>query len=111
MSKNMQVQRLLQAIEHFNSRTKGAQDIPKEVVAAVEGLHKALNVPPPGRNTPGSREAYAVAPGTRGAAEPFPKAARGIDGPSPGQREARSLSQEIHDAATSIAAGRAVSPS
>lgn len=103
MSQNMQVQRLIQAIEHFQSRSKGAADIPKGVQSAIETLHKELNLPAPERNTPGSRAAHAVAPGTRGAAEPFPKAAKGIDGPSPGQREARSLSQEIHDAAVSIA--------
>lgn len=99
---NIQAKRLMQAIEHFQGRTKGAGDIPKDVHSAIEALHKALNLPAPGKDSPGAREALKVAPGTTGAGEPMNKAALGVDGPSPGQREARSLSQQIHEAAASI---------
>lgn len=96
-----EVARLLQAVEHFESRSKGA-DLPKGVSEAVQGLSDALGRPTPGRDTPGAREALKLAPGTEGTGAPYAKAAIGRDGPSPGQREARSLSQEIQDAAASI---------
>jgi hypothetical protein len=99
---SIHVQRLLQALENYNTRTKGAEDQPKGVQEAVAALVKALGTPAPGRDTPGQREALKVAPGTVGTGAPMEKAAVGIDGPSPGQREAKSLSQQIHEAAASI---------
>jgi len=96
-------QRLLQAVQNFKTRSKGAE-LPKGTQEALEALTKALSAPSPGRDTPGERAALKVAPGTTGAGEPMAKAAKGIDGPSPGQREAQRLSQQIQDAAESIAA-------
>ena len=94
-------QRLLQAIENFQRRNKGEERNDK-VEEAIGALTKLLSAPAPGRDTPGAREALKVAPGTRGAGEDMSRAAVGIDGPSPGQREARSLSQQIHEAAQAI---------
>lgn len=96
-------QRLLQAIQNYNNRNKGGE-VPKGVDEAISALTKALGTPAPGKDTPGAREALKVAPGTTGTGEPIGKAALGIDGPSPGQREAQSLSQQIADAAAAIAA-------
>lgn len=103
---SMEIQRLLQAAEHFKARTRGAE-LPKGALEAVDALQKALGEPMPERDTPGARAALRVAPGTKGTGEPFSKAARGVDGPSPGQREAQSLSQQIQEAAESIAAKNA----
>ena len=99
--------RLLQALEHFNSRTKGGA-LPEGVQEAVQALQQALSGPMPGKDSPGAREALSVAPGTVGA-QPISKAAKGVDGPSPGQREAKSshtnnISQQIQEAAEAIAA-------
>jgi hypothetical protein len=99
---NMQAKRLLEAVEHFQGRTKGAEDISPEVADAVKALHEALGMPAPDRNTPGARAALKVVPGTKGSGETFAKAAKGVDGPSPGQRAAQSLSQQINDAAAEI---------
>lgn len=100
-------QRLLQAIEHFNSRTRGAE-LPKGVAEAVQGLQKALGQPMPGRDTPGAREALKLAPGNA-TGVPMEQAAKGSDSASPGQREALSVSEEIdaaaQKAAEQIAAG------
>lgn len=96
-------QRLLQALESYVTRTKGGEQ-PKGAEEAIQALQKVLGTPAPGRDTPGAREAFKVAPGTKGTGEPIDKAAKGIDGPSPGQREAQSLSQQIHEAAAAIAA-------
>ena len=96
-------QRLLQAIENYVTRTKGGEQ-PKGAEEAIAALQKVLGTPAPGRDTPGAREAFKVAPGTRGTGEEMSKAATGIDGPSPGQREAKSVSQQIQEAAAAIAA-------
>lgn len=100
---NAEAQRLLQALSHFQARSRGAE-LPKGVSEAVEGLQKALGGPMPGRDTPGSREALKLAPGTQGTGVPMEQAAKGSDGPSPGQREAKSVSQEIKEAAEKAAA-------
>lgn len=94
-------QRLLQALEHFTNRTKGG-DLPKGTEEALQALQKALSGPMPGNDSPGQREALSVAPGTTGTGEHFSKAALGVDGPSPGQGESKSLSQQIADAAAEI---------
>lgn len=96
-----EAQRLIQAVEHFQARTRGG-DLPKGAQEAVDGLLKVFGSGGPARDTPGSREAHKVAPGTDGTGEPMARAAIGRDGPSPGQREARSISQEIQEAAESI---------
>ncbi|MBS1863015.1 MAG: hypothetical protein JSS68_15040 [Actinobacteria bacterium] len=100
---NIQAKRLIEAVEHFQTSTKGSEDISPDVAEAVSALHKALGLPAPDRNTPGARAALKVVPGTKGTGENFAKAARGIDGPSPGQRQAQSLSQQISEAAAEIA--------
>lgn len=99
----IEAQRLMQAIEHFKARTRGAA-LPEGVEKALGGLSEALGTPMPDRDTPGGREALKVAPGTRGTGEPFSKAVLGPDGPSPGQRAAKGASQEIDEAATGLAA-------
>lgn len=99
---NAEVQRLLQAMSHFSARTRGAQ-LPKGVQEGVEALQQALGQPLPGHDSPGSREALAVAPGTKGTGAPMAKAALGPDGPSPGQKEAQGLSGQIAAAAAEIA--------
>jgi len=95
-------QRLLQAVQNYVTRTKGGE-LPKGALEAVQALQKALGTPAPGKDTPGQRETLKVAPGTRGTGEPMEKAALGVDGPSPGQREAQSLGQQIVEAAASLA--------
>lgn len=94
-------QKLLQAIQNYSTGSKGSE-LPKGVEEALAGLTKALSTPAPGKDSPGTREALKVAPGTTGTGEPINKAAVGVDGPSPGQREAQSLSQQIASAAAAI---------
>jgi hypothetical protein len=96
-------QRLLQAVEHFQKQTRGAE-LPEGVADAIKALTESLGKPAPGHDTPGTREALKVAPGTKGTGEPMQRAAIGVDGASPGQREARTLSQQIQDAAEAAAA-------
>jgi hypothetical protein len=94
-------QRLLQALANYQRGTKGGE-VPKGVEEAIKGLQGALSEPAPSRDTPGMRAALSVAPGTKGTGEPISKAAKGVDGPSPGQTEAKSVSQQIAEAAASI---------
>lgn len=94
-------QRLLQAIQNYSTGSKGGE-LPKGIEEALAGLTKVLSSPAPGKDSPGAREALKVAPGTTGTGESIKKAALGIDGPSPGQREAQSLSQQIADAAAQL---------
>lgn len=101
---SMEVQRLLQAVEHFKARTRGAE-LPEGTDKALEGLAKALSTPVPERDTPGGRAALSAAPGTKGTGEHFSRAAKGTDQPSPGQRAAAAnVSGEIEKAAAAIAA-------
>lgn len=103
----IEAQRLLQAIEHFKARTRGAE-LPKGTEEALKGLSKTLSTPMPDRDTPGGRAAMAVAPGTRGTGEHFSQAVKGPDGPSPGQKEAEKagggVSKEVDAAASALAA-------
>lgn len=94
-------QRLLQAIQNYQTRTKGGE-VPKGIEEALGALSKVLGTPAPGQDTPGAREALKVAPGTTGTGEDISKAAKGIDGPSPGQREAQNLGQQIVEAAAAL---------
>lgn len=98
-----EAQRLLQAIEHFKARTRGAE-LPEGTDKALEGLSKVLGVPTADRNTPGGRAALGAAPGTRGTGEHISRSAKGPDQPSPGQRAA-GVSAEIDKAAQQIVAG------
>lgn len=104
---SQEVQKLLQAVEHFKARTRGAE-LPNGAQEAVDGLTKALGQPMPGRDTPGAREALKVAPGSGPLGAPMELAAKGPDVPSPGQREAHAqggtISDEITKAAESIVA-------
>jgi ribosomal protein S6E (S10) len=99
------VQRLLQAVENFKTQTRGAE-LPQGAQEAVEAVQKALGQPMPGRDTPGAREALKLAPGTTGTGVPMQDAAKGPDGPSPGQREAKSVSAAIDEAAAAIVAAQ-----
>jgi hypothetical protein len=99
---NSQTMRLMQALEFFSARTRGSQ-LPKGVEEAIAALQSTLGHPAPGNDTPGTREALKVAPGTDGTGENFRKAAIGVDGPSPGQKEAHGVSAEIAKAAAQIA--------
>lgn len=100
-----EVQKLLQAVEHFKARTRGAE-LPKGAQEAVDGLTKALGQPMPGRDTPGAREALKLAPGQgTGTGVPMEQAAQGPDAPSPGQQAAGgAVSGEITKAAEAIVA-------
>ena len=74
--------RLLNALQDFS------ENPPRGVVEAINELGTNLS----GHNgpdtaSPGQNEAMKVAAGTDGTGEHFTKAATGIDGPSPGQRE------------------------
>lgn len=101
---NTQTKRLLQALEQFQERTKGAKDLSPDVGKAIEALQGALNAPPVSEDSPGRLSALDAVKGTTGAGEPMEKAAKGPDGPSPGQTEGRSMSEQIHEAAQAIAA-------
>lgn len=102
---SQEVQRLMQALEHFQARTRGAE-LPKGVGEAVGALQKSLGSPMPGRDTPGARQALKLAPGTDGTGAPMREAALGPDGPSPGQRASgkTGVSEDIHRAAAEIVA-------
>lgn len=100
---SMEQQRLLQALQRFSDRSKGAE-LPKGTEEALAGLRTALSAPPPDHGTPGTRAALRVVPGTTGTGEPMEKAARGVDGPSPGQRSAQGVTQAIQEAASQILA-------
>lgn len=104
---NAEILRLLQAVEHFKARTRGAE-LPKGAQEAVDGLSKTLNQPMPDRDTPGSRAAFKASPGAPkiGTGVPMEQAAKGPDGASPGQRAAEGaggsengLSDQIQEAA------------
>jgi hypothetical protein len=82
-----EVQKLLQAVEHFKARARGAE-LPKGAQEAVESLFKALGQPMPGRDTPGAREALKLAPGSgTGAALKDPE--RGWRNPKSGRVDRR----------------------
>jgi hypothetical protein len=87
--------RLLQAIQHFSARTRGAE-LPKGVPKALEGLQKALGQPMPGHDTPGAKAALKAAPGT--GSGPPTGAAKGSKSTPPGQQEA-TVSEAIQRAA------------
>ena len=97
----VEILRLQQAVEQFQSRAP--RDLPDGVMDKLGEVMQELgsfdNV---GNDSPGKRDVASVTSGTEGTGEHYSKAAKGPDGPSPGQREARTLSQEIHEAAASI---------
>lgn len=101
---NSEGQRLMQALQFFKERSHGAE-LPKGVMEALDGLSEALGQEPGLYDSPGQREAAKSAPGTKGTGEPFPNAARGVDGTSPGQRAAAGKSGgfEITVQPTSVA--------
>jgi hypothetical protein len=94
--------RLTQAVEQFRERQP--RDLPDGVDQALTSLAEALGgVDHEGRgDSPGQREVSAVT-GTDGTGEHHSKAARGIDQPSPGQREVTSVSAGIQKAAAALA--------
>ncbi len=81
----IEVTRLLQAIESFESRMP--RDLPEGVAEGLTEVKRMMSELSPVRDSPGSRAA-AEAAGTRGTGEHYSLAAKGPDGPSPGQREA-----------------------
>jgi hypothetical protein len=98
----VEIARLQQAVEQFQGRAP--KNLPDGVMQKLEEVMGELGQFDPSMDdSPGRREVAKVAPGTDGTGEHFRKAARGRDGPSPGQREARGLSSEIAAAAAQIA--------
>ncbi len=98
----VEVMRLQQAFEQFQGRAP--KDFPPDAMAKLTEAMEGLGAYDPSTaDSPGKREARKLAPGTDGTGEHFRKAAKGVDGPSPGQREARNLSSEIAKAAQEIA--------
>jgi hypothetical protein len=103
MPRPVEVTRLEQAIEQFKARSP--QNLPDGVTQALDGLRESLStIEPDAGDSPGRQAAQEVAAGgTNGTGEHYSKAARGADQPSPGQREAASVSGDIEKAAASIA--------
>ena len=78
--------RLLSALQDFSENPP--RDLPDGVVEAINELGTNLSgYNGPDTASPGQKEAMKVAAGTDGTGEHFTKAAVGVDGPSPGQRE------------------------
>lgn len=102
MERSVEVTRLVQAIEQFEQRKP--RNMPEGFDESLASFKSALTGDVPGQeNTPGSRAAREVAGrGTDGTGEHYSRAARGSDQPSPGQREAASVSGDIEQAAASI---------
>lgn len=83
--------RLLNALSAFSENPP--RDLPDGVIESIQELGTNLSgYNGPDTASPGQKEALKVAAGTDGTGEHFTKAAVGVDGPSPGQRE--------HDQAT-----------
>jgi hypothetical protein len=97
----VEIQRLVQAVEQFQGRAP--RNLPDGAMDRLNDVMKELQEFDSVGDSPGRREARALAPGTDGTGEHYSKAARGPDGPSPGQREARGLSSDIEEAAKTIA--------
>lgn len=102
MASPVEVMRLRQAFEQFKGRAP--RNLPDGVMQKLDEVMTELdNFDADSGDSPGRREALKAAPGTEGVGEHFRKAAKGIDGPSPGQREARGLSSAIKQAAAEVA--------
>ena len=102
----VEIVKLQQAISAFKERAP--QDLPDGVMEGLDKIGSSLNdYAPPGGDSPGHRaagEAQGQAPGTDGTGEHYSKAAKGPDGPSPGQKEAQRLSEEMMQAAERLQA-------
>ena len=101
MARPVEIARLQQAVEQFQGRAPrnlpdGVMDKLTEVMTELGQFDTDAD------DSPGKREVRALAPGTDGTGEHYSKAAKGADGPSPGQREARNLTSDIKEAAASI---------
>jgi hypothetical protein len=103
----VEVARLLSAIEQFEARAP--RDLPQGVMEKIAEIKQEVSQVTPSRDTPGMREAeklmkpgQAGDTGESGTGVHFSKAASGPDAPSPGQREAMNVSQEISKAAQTI---------
>lgn len=102
MSTPVEVQRLQQAIEQFEGRAP--QNLPDGVMDRLKEVSRELQSFDPVGDSPGHRDAREAAPGTDGTGEHYSRAAKGPDGPSPGQREAAgAVSSQIAEAAKQIA--------
>ena len=101
MAQPVEIARLQQAVEQFRGRAP--QNLPDGVMQKLEEVMGELgSFNTDADDSPGKRDAAALAPGTDGVGEHYSKAAKGPDGPSPGQRESRDLGSEIKEAAAAI---------
>jgi hypothetical protein len=90
-----QAKAFMSALEDFIANPP--RDLPGGSVEIARSLHRTLRGyvgaehPSPGEreaiNASTNQRSLPGAPGTRGTGEHYSKAARGVDGPSPGQRE------------------------
>jgi len=99
----VEIVRLQQAISAF--RDRAPQDLPEGVMSGLDEIENMLGEYAPAETSPGHRAAQSaqgLAPGTDGTGEHYRKAAKGPDGPSPGQKEATRLSEEMFKAAEEL---------
>lgn len=82
-----QTTKLLRMLKEFHENPPG--ELPEGVLEAIETLGKDIAQQGGASESasPGELEALKYAPGTDGTGAPFQKGARGVDGPSPGQKE------------------------
>jgi hypothetical protein len=96
MPASIEIVRLNQAIQAFKERAP--RDLPPEVLDTLGKVEKGLTDYAPNELMGPGKRAALQAQGTDGTGEHYSKAAKGPDGPSPGQREARALAQTIAQA-------------
>jgi hypothetical protein len=100
MPEPIELTRLHQALESFQARRP--RDLPENLSQAVEALSVALSGKTPEEGeSPGTRAAKEVGY-AGGTGVPLREAAKGEDQPSPGQRAARSVTDDIQNAAKRI---------
>lgn len=100
MPQPIELTRLEQALESFQARKP--RDLPENLSQAVEALSVALSGKSPEEAlTPGKRAAKEVGY-AGGTGVPLREAAKGEDQPSPGQRAARGITDDIQHAAKRI---------
>lgn len=98
----VEVARLITAIEQFEQRSP--RDLPGGVLDSLKGVREQLggyDTRSSGEQTPGQKEVQKVNKGTDGTGAPYSDP-RGPDKPSPGQREAMGVSQEIGTAMSAL---------
>jgi hypothetical protein len=103
-AQNVESLKLRQAIEAFEQRAP--KNLPDGLLDKLGEVKDGLSTTDSTQagQSPGQREVgQSQGQGTDGTGAPYPVAARGPDQPSPGQREAMSVSAEIEKAAAGIA--------